>query len=188
MVSTWSSFSGERNWKASSQNRNQPSLIISYLGDQDYSQDLANAPPTANLSSCKVRACEQGEQWQQALDLFVAEQSVELCPDVITCKASISACENTEQWQQALGLPESLDVFPNSVTYSAAISACEKGEQWQQALDLFVTEQSVKLLPDVVACIASISAREKREQWQQAAFVTAFTGQLVELHLKSDRH
>ena len=88
MVSTWSSFSGERNWKASSQNRNQPSLIISYLGDQDYSQDLANAPPTANLSSCKVRACEQGEQWQQALDLFVAEQSVELFPDVITCNVS----------------------------------------------------------------------------------------------------
>ena len=88
MVSTWSSFSGERNWKASSQNRNQPSLIISYLGDQDYSHDLANAPPTANLSSCKVRACEQGEQWQQALDLFVAEQSVKLFPDVITCNVS----------------------------------------------------------------------------------------------------
>ena len=104
MVSMWSSFSGERNWRASSQNRNQPSLIISYLGDQDYSQDLANAPPTANLSSCKVRACEQGEQWQQALDLFVAEQSVELCPDVITCNASISACEKREQWQQALGV------------------------------------------------------------------------------------
>ena len=32
--------------------------------------------------------CEKGEQWQQALDLFVAEQSVELLPDVITCNAS----------------------------------------------------------------------------------------------------
>ena len=168
MVSTWSSFSGERNWKASSQNRNQPSLIILYLGDQDYSQDLANAPPTANLSSCKVRACEQGEQWQQALDLFVAEQSVELCPDVITCNASISACEKTEQWQQALGLPESLDVFPNSVTYSAAISACEKGEQWQQALDLVVTEQSVELLPDVITCNASPAGEQlSPHSWEE---------------------
>ena len=85
-------------------------------------------------------------------------------------------------------MPGSLDVFPNSVTYSAAISACEKGEQWQQALDLFVAEQSVKLFPDVIASIASISSREKREQRQQAAFVTAFTGQLVEFHLKSDGH
>ena len=112
---------------------------------------------TANLSLCKVRACEKGEQWQQALalDLFVAEQSVELLPDVITCNASISACEKREQWQQALGLPGSLDVFPNSVTYSAAISACEKGEQWQQALDLVVAEQSVELLPDVITCNAS---------------------------------
>ena len=33
-------------------------------------------------------ACEKGEQWQQALDLVVAEQSVELLPDVITCNAS----------------------------------------------------------------------------------------------------
>ena len=75
-----------------------------------------------------------------------------------------------------------------SLIYIAAISACEKGEQWQQALDLFVAEQSVKLLPDVITCIASISARVKREQWQQAAFVTAFTGQLVKFHLKSDGH
>ena len=33
-------------------------------------------------------ACEKGEQWQQALDLVVAEQSVELLPHVITCNAS----------------------------------------------------------------------------------------------------
>ena len=142
-------------------------MIISYLEDQDYSHDLANAPPTANLSSCKVRACEQGEQWQQALDLFVAEQSVELFPDVITCNASISACEKTEQWQQALGLPESLDVFPNSVTYSAAISACEKGEQWQQALELVVTEQSVELLPDVITCNASPGEQLSPHSWEE---------------------
>ena len=69
---------------------------------------------------------KRGEQWQQALDLFVAEQSVELLRDVSTCNASIGACENREAWQQALGLPGSLDVFPNSVTYSAAVSACDK--------------------------------------------------------------
>ena len=73
--------------------------------------------------------------------LFVAEQSVELLPDVITYNTSI-ACEKREQWQQALGLLGSPDVFPNSVTRSpdvfpnsvpnsAAISACEKGEQRQ---------------------------------------------------------
>ena len=38
-----------------------------------------------------------------ALDLFVAEQSVELLADVITCNTSID-CEKREQWQQALGL------------------------------------------------------------------------------------
>ena len=92
----------------------------------------------------------------------MAEQSVELFPDVITCNASISACEKRKQWQQALGLPRSFDVFfPNSVTYCAAISAREKGEQRQQALDLVVTEQSVELLPDVITCNASINAREK---------------------------
>ena len=83
---------------------------------------------------------------------------------------------------------QSVELLRDVITCNASISACEKGEQWQQALDLFVAEQSVKLLPDVIACIASISAREKREQRQQAAFVTAFTGQLVEFHLKSDGH
>ena len=34
-----------------------------------------------------ISACEKGEQWQQAVDLFVAEQSVELCPDVIVFRA-----------------------------------------------------------------------------------------------------
>ena len=93
------------------------------------------------LYNAAISACEKGEQWQQALDLFVAEQRVELLPDVITCNTSI-ACEKREQWQQALGLlgspdvfPNSVtrspDVFPNSVTNSAAISACEKGEQRQ---------------------------------------------------------
>ena len=88
------------------------------------------------LYNAAISACEKGEQWQQALDLFVAEQSVELLPDVITCNTSI-ACEKREQWQQALGLLGSPDVFPNSVTYSAAISACENllfsaPNRWQE--------------------------------------------------------
>ena len=87
------------------------------------------------LYNAAISACEKGEQWQQALDLFVVEQSVELLPDVITCNTSI-ACEKRERWQQALGLLGSPDAFPNSVTHSAAISACEKGEQLQQALEL----------------------------------------------------
>ena len=33
-------------------------------------------------------ACEKGEQWQRALDLVVAEQSVALPPNVITCSVS----------------------------------------------------------------------------------------------------
>ena len=82
-----------------------------------------------------LSACEKGEQWQQALDLFVVEQSVELLPDVITCNTSI-VCEKRERWQQTLGLLGSPDAFPNSVTHSAAISACEKGEQLQQAVEL----------------------------------------------------
>ena len=111
--------------------------------------------PNSVTYSGAISACEKGEQWQQALDLVVAEQSVELLPGVITCNASISAREKREQWQQALGLPGSLVVFPNSVTYSAAITACEKGVQWQQALDLFVAKQSVELLPDVITYNAS---------------------------------
>ncbi len=51
--------------------------------------------------SVAINVCEKGEQWQQALDFFVAEQSVKLCPDVIACIASISSREKKEQRQQA---------------------------------------------------------------------------------------
>ena len=55
--------------------------------------------PNSVTYSAAIVACEKGEQWQQTLDLFVAEQSVELLPDVITYNASISAHEKREQWQ-----------------------------------------------------------------------------------------
>ena len=44
--------------------------------------------PNSVTYSAAISACEKGEQWQQALDLVVTEQSVELLPDVITCNAS----------------------------------------------------------------------------------------------------
>ena len=44
--------------------------------------------PNSVTYSAAISSCEKGDQWQQALDLFVAEESVELLPDVITCNAS----------------------------------------------------------------------------------------------------
>jgi len=120
-----------------------PIVILRYagLGADDAVQpghslaQSAGLLPFAMSYNAAISACEKGEQWQQALDLFVVEQSVELLPDVITCNTSI-VCEKRERWQQALGLLGSPDAFPNSVTHSAAISACEKGEQLQQAVEL----------------------------------------------------
>ena len=44
--------------------------------------------PNSVTYCAAISACEKGEQRQQALDLVVTEQSVELLPDVITCNAS----------------------------------------------------------------------------------------------------
>ena len=68
------------------------------------------------LYNAAISACEKGEQWQQALDLFVAEQSVELLPDVITCNTSI-ACEKREQWQRPSRLVCSLGQLYSGVCY-----------------------------------------------------------------------
>ena len=51
-----------------------------------------------------IRACEKGQQPQQALQLLQEMQYKGVVPDVISYKAAISACEKVQQPQLALQL------------------------------------------------------------------------------------
>jgi len=49
-----------------------------------------------------IRACEKGEQWQQALELFARMPGEGVRRYTITCSAAINACEKGGKWQQTL--------------------------------------------------------------------------------------
>ena len=51
-----------------------------------------------------ISACENGKQWQRALDMFEQMRSQVLQADVITWTATISACKKSKQWQRAFEL------------------------------------------------------------------------------------
>ena len=53
-----------------------------------------------------ISACEKGEQWQQALELFERMWCESVKRDTITYNSAISAYEKSGQWQQALELFE----------------------------------------------------------------------------------
>ena len=51
--------------------------------------------PNSVTYSAAISACEKGEQWQQALDLFVAKQSVELLKNVSPGLAHSNSTDET---------------------------------------------------------------------------------------------
>ena len=80
--------------------------------------------------SAVISACEKGNQWQQALNLFEEMPKATVAADVISYSATISACEKGGQWQQALNLFEALPrakLLPNIVTYNALLDCREIG-------------------------------------------------------------
>ena len=145
-----------------------PSQTQSAANDRHIS---LSSPCRYIVYSAAINACEECEQWQQALGLLAGARRVILAPYAITYHAAISACEKSKQWQQAVVLFAEIRIVhvpPNVIACCAAINACEKCEQWQQALSLFAKMRSVHLLPHVIIYNAAISTCEKCEKWQQA--------------------
>ena len=74
-------------------------------------------------------ACENCEQWQQALGLLAAAINANLRPNTTTYGAAINACGKGELWQRALGLlaaARRLDSLPDLINYSDAMTASAK--------------------------------------------------------------
>eukprot|EP00933_Yihiella_yeosuensis_P014581 TRINITY_DN13017_c0_g1_i5.p1 TRINITY_DN13017_c0_g1~~TRINITY_DN13017_c0_g1_i5.p1 ORF type:complete len:107 (+),score=14.28 TRINITY_DN13017_c0_g1_i5:153-473(+) len=81
-----------------------------------------------NFSRCSHGACEEGEQWQSALNVLRLMLQSKVQPNAICYNAAIH-CEKGGLWETALNLLCSMHqskVAPDVVSYRAAISACEK--------------------------------------------------------------
>jgi pentatricopeptide repeat protein len=112
--------------------------------------------------SAAISACENSEQWQQALSLLANVGSSNALPDVATYNAAISAFGKRGPWQQALELFQRMtedSAKRGATTCDAAIGACEKGGRWQ-AKDLFKNLVTNKVRRDTPTYTAAISACE----------------------------
>ena len=72
-----------------------------------------------------IRVCENGGQWQQALELFEGMLDEGVRGNTMTYIAAIIACGKGEQWQQALELfARTVDVYAgkNIETLSLMVS------------------------------------------------------------------
>ena len=54
--------------------------------------------------SAAISACERGQQWPEALQLFDTFRSAAVQLDLIACNSAVSACDKGAQWQAALHL------------------------------------------------------------------------------------
>eukprot|EP00434_Breviolum_minutum_P000197 symbB.v1.2.000166.t1/scaffold9.1/size550961/22 len=120
--------------------------------------------------SAAVSACEKGQQWQRALQLFFEARTRQGRPDVILLGASISACEKGRQWQHALSLlkdAQSSNLFPDTTSFNATLSAVGKSFYWEKALELF---QGLPA-PDVISFDVLLDAAALAKQWSQVLYL-----------------
>ena len=51
-----------------------------------------------------ISACEEGEEWEWAIELLRDLQEKKLQGNDVTCSAAISACGRCREWQRAIQL------------------------------------------------------------------------------------
>eukprot|EP00435_Cladocopium_sp_Y103_P002845 s812_g1.t1 len=157
-------------------------MDVGYMHARPFARSSWSSIPlsTAVISlSAAISACERGQQWPVALQLFDTFRSAAVQLDLIACNSVVSACEKGGQWQAALHLLQDAlcpknggsttvqehDLQLDAISFNAAISACAKSTTWPWALQLLDDLQASKLESDTVSFNAAISAAE---DWQMA--------------------
>ena len=62
------------------------------------------------MRKASISACQQGGQWELAVDMLRNMLQDDMQPDVISFSASITACEKAGEWQLALELLAQMSV------------------------------------------------------------------------------
>lgn len=56
-------------------------------------------PCDLHVTSAAMTSLEKGDQWQEAIELFIASQVARLSQNVVSCSAAITACEAGRWWR-----------------------------------------------------------------------------------------
>ena len=59
-----------------------------------------------NVIGCNaaMSTCENGDEWEQALNFLSLMPGMQAKPNVISCSAAINVCEKNHEWEKALSL------------------------------------------------------------------------------------
>eukprot|EP00933_Yihiella_yeosuensis_P059740 TRINITY_DN6135_c0_g1_i13.p1 TRINITY_DN6135_c0_g1~~TRINITY_DN6135_c0_g1_i13.p1 ORF type:complete len:232 (+),score=26.21 TRINITY_DN6135_c0_g1_i13:167-862(+) len=113
-----------------------------------------------------ISACEEGRQWQSALDLLSLMFHHPCLDKKLSMAISFTAAKLDAP------VPPSVPVKKadngKQLSYSSHISACEKGGQWLSAQNLLSLMLRSKVVPNVISYSAAIRACETGCQWQLA--------------------
>ncbi|CAL1170716.1 unnamed protein product [Cladocopium goreaui] len=95
-------------------------------------------PCDLHVTSAAMTSLEKGDQWQEAIELFIASQVARLSQNVVSCSAAITACEAGRWWPGAFDLLQQMRqkaLRPNAFSHQAALSSTV--DTWRQGLKRF---------------------------------------------------
>eukprot|EP00913_Durusdinium_trenchii_P035030 g32770.t1 len=94
--------------------------------------------PNVISQNAALTACEKGQEWLRALDMWRGGFG-ELQRSLVSFNAAISACEKGVAWEEALELQNGLEenhIEADAISFVAALGACEKASHWVRTLRL----------------------------------------------------
>ncbi|KAK3239075.1 hypothetical protein CYMTET_50971 [Cymbomonas tetramitiformis] len=105
-------------------------------------QALRHAPGGADTESCNalLSAGQEGGQWKQVLEVYMAMQEARVKPNTHTYCTVITAWQEAGQWEAALqlfGEMRANAITADFPTFRALILACAGGGQWQRMVAVF---------------------------------------------------
>lgn len=146
-------------------------------GDVRHIIETCTFKPREQAFTTLINMCGQLRDWQKAVEVFEAMQSVRgVKSNMYTYSALIAACSSAGEWVRALEFFEQMKTAaktdphcaPNEVTYSSLITACERGGQFEKALAIYDEMVANSVPGDHITYSSVLSACEKSKNWPRA--------------------
>ena len=146
-------------------------------GDVRHIIETCTFKPREQAFTTLINMCGQLRDWQKAVEVFDAMQSVRgVKSNMYTYSALIAACSSAGEWVKALEFFEQMkeaaktdpNCAPNEVTYSSLITACERGGQFEKALAIYDEMVAQGVPGDHITYSSVLSACEKSRNWPRA--------------------
>uniref|UniRef100_A0A7S4UQX4 catechol O-methyltransferase n=1 Tax=Alexandrium monilatum TaxID=311494 RepID=A0A7S4UQX4_9DINO len=145
-------------------------LLVCTLASSD-----ARPHPDAAAFAVVISACDRGEAWRAALEVFVAAKAHDAAGALAT-RLALKACARSRSWEAALALLAEASLLEASQAEEAearaarvtAVSACDRARQWEAVLACVDTLRNADAQLGAAAQRCAIRAVGSARLWQGA--------------------